>query len=52
METAIRKTEANGLPIKFDIEFKPFRLDSSLPEDFALDKASLLVVHTIMVGVC
>jgi len=38
MEKAIRRTEANGLPIKFDVEFKPFRLDPTLSEDVAVDK--------------
>jgi len=37
MERAIRQIESDGLPIKFDIEFKPFRLDPSLPEDTVVD---------------
>lgn len=38
METAILASYRNGLPLKFDIEFKPFRLDPTLPVDTAVNK--------------
>lgn len=41
METAILASYRNGLPLKFDIEFKPFRLDPTLPVDTVVNKAQL-----------
>ena len=38
METAIIAAQHAGLPLKFDVEFKPFRLDNTLPEGYAIDK--------------
>jgi hypothetical protein len=45
MEAAIIASYKNNLPLKFDIEFRPFRLDPSLPCDHALDKVRSVSPH-------
>jgi hypothetical protein len=38
LEAAIVAAKSNGLPLKFDVEFKPYRLDATLPVANPLDK--------------
>lgn len=46
MEKAIIAAQHAGLPLKFDVEFRPFRLDNTLPSGYPIDKVCCLSALT------
>jgi hypothetical protein len=48
LEAAIIAAKRNGLPLKFDVEFKPYRLDATLPVLNPLDKVCIGVFYVLL----
>jgi hypothetical protein len=49
LETAIRAAHTARLPLKFDVEFRPFRLDPTLPANQPVDKVCYACLSRFLV---